>query len=118
MPASNPVKSDTKGEFTIAALPAGSHTLAASDREHAPGRSAPVTAAAQPGTNVEIVMHGGGVLTGTVVDDIGKPVPYATVRVGGDWQQMSTVTSRQTTADKAGSFERRGLDRVNGKQRG
>ncbi|HTL37242.1 MAG TPA: carboxypeptidase regulatory-like domain-containing protein [Kofleriaceae bacterium] len=117
MPGSDPVKSDAKGEFTIPALPAGSHTLAASDREHAPGRSAPVTVADKPVTNVEIVMHEGGVLTGTVVDDIGKPVPYATVRVGGDWQQMSTVTSRQTTADKAGSFELRGLDRVKLKAR-
>jgi protocatechuate 3,4-dioxygenase beta subunit len=117
LPGSTPVTSDAKGEFKIPALPAGSHTLAATDGEHAPGRSAPVTVADRPVSGVEIVMHDGGVLTGTVVDDAGRGVAFATVRVGGQWQEMSMVTSRQTTADKSGVFEIRGLDRVKLKAR-
>ena len=108
----SPVTSDAKGAFTIPALPAGSHVLQANDGEHAPGRSAPVTVAERPVSGVEIVMRDGGVVTGTVVDDTGKPAAYATVRIGGEGQQMYMVGSRQTTTDKTGAFEVRGLDRV------
>lgn len=111
------VVSDGDGKFKIPALPPGSHTLMASDGEHAPARSAPVTVADRSVTGVEITMRDGGTLTGTVVDDAGKSVPYATIRVGGVGQQMYSVASRQATSDKAGAFEIRGLDRVKLKAR-
>jgi protocatechuate 3,4-dioxygenase beta subunit len=114
MPGSGvePVITDTKGQFTFAALAPGSHTLLATDGEHAPAHSAPVTVADAPIRNVTITMKAGGVLAGTVVDDVGKPVPFATVRVAGDDQQMWRVDSRQATSDRSGRFELRGLARV------
>jgi uncharacterized GH25 family protein len=62
--------------------------------------------------NVEITMKVGGVLTGIVVDVTKQPVPYATVRVAGKDGEIWTVASRQTTADRAGKFELRGLARA------
>lgn len=111
------VVTDGDGKFKIPALPPGSHTLVATDGEHAPGRSAPVTVADRSVTGVEITLKDGGVFAGTVVDDAGKPVPYATIRVGGVGQQVYRVASRQATSDKAGAFEIRGLDRVKLKAR-
>jgi protocatechuate 3,4-dioxygenase beta subunit len=112
-----PVVTDAKGLFTFPALAAGSHTLVATDGEHAPARSAPVTVADQPIRNITITMKAGGVLAGTVVDDLKKPVPFATVRVAGDGQQMWMVDARQATSDRAGHFELRGLARTKLKAR-
>lgn len=109
---SDPILTDDKGEFTFPALAPGSHTLVATDGEHAPARSAPVTVADRPVRNVKITMQAGGVLAGTVVDDANKPVPFATVRVGGDGQQMWLVDARQATSDRTGHFELRGLART------
>jgi hypothetical protein len=118
MPAgAEPVVSDADGKFKIPALPPGSHMLMASDGEHAPARSAPITVADRPVTGVEITLRDGGTLSGTVVDDRGKAVPYATIRVGGTGQQMYSVAARQATSDKAGAFELRGLDRAKLKAR-
>jgi hypothetical protein len=114
---SQDVVTDTDGKFKIPALPAGTHALMASDGEHAPARSAPVTVADRPVTGVEIMLRDGGTLVGTVVDEAGKAVPYATIRVGGSGQQMYTVAARQATSDKAGAFELRGLDRAKLKAR-
>jgi uncharacterized GH25 family protein len=107
----DPVTTDRAGKFTIPAVPAGSHTLLATDREHAPATSPPITVADLPVKGIEIRMKEGGVLAGTVVDADGKPVRYATVRAlhvgGGMWGG-----SRQTTTDDAGTFELRGLPRT------
>ena len=111
------MKSDAKGEFKIAASPAGSHTLTAHDGEHAPGRVRADHGLGTSVSNVTIVMHDGGVLTGTVVDSAGKGVAYATVRIGGEGNQMWNVAQRQVTTDKAGTFEIRGLDRAKLKAR-
>jgi protocatechuate 3,4-dioxygenase beta subunit len=107
-----PVTTDAKGTFTFAALAPGSHVLVATDGEHAPERSAPVTVADQPVRNVTITMKQGGKLAGIVSDDQQKPVPFATVRVGGDGQQMWIVDARQATSDRNGHFELRGLART------
>jgi uncharacterized GH25 family protein len=115
--ASDPVLTDTKGQFTFPALAPGSHTLVATDGEHAPARSAPVTVADQPISNVTITMKAGGTLAGTVVDDTGKPVPFATVRVAGDGQQMWMLDARQATSDRSGHFELHGLARAKLKAR-
>lgn len=111
------VVTDADGKFKIPALAAGTHTVIASDGVHAPARSAPVTVTDRPVTGVEITLRDGGTLVGTVVDETGKPVPYATIRVGGEGQQMYMVASRQATSDKAGAFEIRGLDRIKLKAR-
>ncbi|HEX5060756.1 MAG TPA: carboxypeptidase regulatory-like domain-containing protein [Kofleriaceae bacterium] len=113
----NQVVTDTNGEFTFPALGAGTHVLVATDGEHAPARSAPVTVADQPVKNVKITMKAGGTLAGTVVDDQQKPVPFATVRVGGDGQQMWMVDARQATSDRTGHFELKGLARAKLKAR-
>ena len=112
-----PIVTDAKGLFKFPALAPGSHTLVATDGEHAPARSAPVTVADQPIRNITITMKAGGVLAGTVVDDLGKPVSFATVRVAGDGQQAWMVDARQATSDKSGHFEIRGLDRIKLKAR-
>lgn len=103
---------DDKGAFAIAAVASGSHTLLATDREHAPARSTPITVGERPVTGVEIVMREGGVLSGTVVDAAHKPVPFATVRVAGASQQVWQTTARQATSDQKGAFELRGLARA------
>jgi uncharacterized GH25 family protein len=101
-----------RGEFTLAALASGSHTLLASDGEHAPARSAPITVADRPVTGVQIAMRAGGVIAGTVVDGNRKPVPFATVRVAGASQQIWEAAGRQATTDQKGAFELRGLTRA------
>jgi hypothetical protein len=101
-----------RGQFTIAALAPGSHTLRAVDGEHAPARSSPITVSDRAVTGVEIAMRAGGVLSGTVVDSTRKPVPFATVRVAGASQQIWESTARQATSDQKGAFELRGLSRT------
>lgn len=104
--------SDEKGEFTLVALPEGSHILASVDGEHTPSRSAPVTVGSQPVSGITITMKAGASLAGIVVDADGKPVPAAAVRVAGKgadmwWRQQM----RQTTTDAEGKFALRGLAR-------
>ena len=56
------VTTDAKGEFTFAALAAGTHVLDATDGEHAPARPTPVTVdAIARSTGIEITMKAGGV---------------------------------------------------------
>ena len=57
-------------------------------------------------------MKAGGSITGSVVDKGGNPVPYASVRVSGSGRRMWMIASRQTTSDKRGMFELRGLARA------
>ncbi len=103
---------DDKGQFRIAAVAAGTHTLRAVDGEHAPARSAPINVDGRAVSGVEITMQVGGVLAGTVVDAGGKPVAYATVRVAGAGAQLAQVAARQATTDQQGVFELRGVARA------
>jgi uncharacterized GH25 family protein len=103
---------DDQGRFRIAAVAAGTHVLYASDGDHAPARSAPVTVDERPVTGVEITMKEGGVLSGTVVDATDKPVPFATVRIAGAGEMMAQVAARQATTDDKGTFEIRGITRA------
>lgn len=105
------VVTDDKGQFTLPALAAGSHTLVASDTEHAPTRSAPVTVSDRPVSGIVITMKAGAVLAGTVVDTKGAVVPFATVQLAGKGQEGWRSVGRQTTTDKEGAFELRGLAR-------
>ncbi len=106
----DPVMTNEKGEFTMV-LPAGGHRLKATDGEHAPSTSASVTVRDAPVTGIEIAMKGGAAIVGRVDDKDGKPVAFATVRVGGAKANMWDRGSRSATTDKAGRFELHGLAR-------
>src|SRR6185503_13847527 len=106
-----------KGLFEFPALAPGSHVLVATDGQHAPARSTPVSVADRPIRDITITMKAGGTLAGTVVDDTAKPVPFATVRIAGDGQQMWMVDARQATSDRTGHFEIHGLARTKLKAR-
>ncbi|MBA3391460.1 MAG: carboxypeptidase regulatory-like domain-containing protein [Deltaproteobacteria bacterium] len=111
-PDPNIATTDDKGQFSIRAVAAGTHILAAIDGEHAPVRSAPITVTDRAITGVQLVMKAGGVIAGTVVDATKKPVAYATVRVAGADEQMMQVAGRQATTDATGAFELRGVSRA------
>jgi protocatechuate 3,4-dioxygenase beta subunit len=106
-----PVTSDANGGFTLT-LAAGTHTLVAVDKEHAPSRSTPVVVGTKPVDGLLIVMKVGGRLAGKVVDTKHQPIAFATVRVAGKGSEMYGVSRRQTTTDKDGAFELRGLSRA------
>lgn len=104
--------SDAKGDFTIAALAAGTHTLHAEDGEHAPSHSIPVTVGDRAITGLTITMKEGGVIRGQVVDTKGAGAGYATIRVAPNGPDQMMSPGRQAVADKQGNFEIRGLARV------
>ena len=106
-----PAVTNAKGEFSFETLAAGSHRFKATDSEHAPATSAPVTVRDAAVTGVEITMKGGGAVVGRVDDRDGKPVAYATVRIVGSRANMWEHASRSATTDKAGKFELHGLVR-------
>jgi uncharacterized GH25 family protein len=113
MPASaGEATTDDKGEFTFAALAAGTHVLHAEDGEHAPTRSMPVTVGDRPVSGITITMKDGGSVSGRVVDAQGKGVPYATIRVAAKAEEQMMTPGRQAVSEKDGSFEVRGLARA------
>ncbi|MBA3818450.1 MAG: carboxypeptidase regulatory-like domain-containing protein, partial [Deltaproteobacteria bacterium] len=103
---------DAKGQFTLAAVAAGTHTVDAFDGEHEPASSTPITVSDRAVSGVELVMKAGGVLAGAVLDLKEQPVPYATVRVAAASESMQMTVARQVTADDKGAFEIRGLQRA------
>ncbi len=109
------IVSGADGRFQIPALSAGSHVLTATDGEHAPAKSAPLTITDRPIASVEITMKAGGVVAGIVTDPEGRPAPFATVRIArnsGDANLEWTGAARQATSNDKGAFELRGLARV------
>jgi uncharacterized GH25 family protein len=104
--------SDDKGDFTIAAIAAGTHTLHAEDGEHAPAPSIPVTVADRAVTGVTITMKEGGVIRGIVVDTKGAGVGYATIRVAPNGSNNMFSPGREAVADNKGTFEVRGIARA------
>ena len=103
---------DDKGQFSFAAVAPGTHALVANDGEHAPTTGAPFAVSDRAVSGLEVKMKAGGSITGSVVDKGGNPVPYASVRVSGSGRRMWSVAQRQTTTDKRGLFELRGLARA------
>lgn len=103
---------DDSGAFKVGPLAAGTHSLRATDGEHAPTSSSPITVSGQAVSGIEIVMQQGGVIAGTVVDKAKQPVAFATVRIAGKGGNPWEQTARQATTDKAGAFELRGLSRT------
>jgi protocatechuate 3,4-dioxygenase beta subunit len=104
---------DDKGQFTFAALPAGSHALSASDGEHEPTLTNPITVTADHAvTGIQITMKAGAIVRGVVVDAAGNAARNATVRVMGKGAAMWRTAARQATCDAQGKFELRGLARA------
>ena len=107
--------SDRRGRFRLDAVAAGTYHLEAHHPHHAPGSSDPRTVNGQtPVTGVRIVLPDGGTVAGTVVDQSGAPVAWATVRVGVGGAGMLGGPgdfTRQATADQQGHFEMKGLPR-------
>jgi uncharacterized GH25 family protein len=107
----DPVTTAADGAFSLV-LAAGTHTLVAVDAEHAPSRSTPVVVTSKPVDGVVITMKTGGLVAGRVVDAKHQPVAFATVRTAGKGTDMWSVPRRQTTSNKDGTFELRGLART------
>ncbi len=105
-------ETDAKGEFSVVA-PAGRHMLAATDSEHAPAESPPVTVIDRAVAGVEITMKSGGTISGTVVDADHKPVAFAAVRAQAVSNNRNGAdTFRQVTTDRTGAFAIHGLART------
>src|SRR5688572_4049710 len=83
-------ETDGLGRFTFANLPAGRYSLSASKPGHVTG-SYGQSRPGRPGTPIQLAdgqrfdarltIHKGGVLTGTILDEHGEPVPNTQVRV-------------------------------------
>ncbi len=104
------------GSFALPELPAGSFRFVATHADHAPGTSALVTLDGRTATTgVTITMGEGATVAGKVVDDTGKPVASARVRVGaggrGRRQRMLFDSPRQAFTDASGAFAIKGLPR-------
>jgi protocatechuate 3,4-dioxygenase beta subunit len=83
--AVNPRMAQTSGDgsFVLEPLLPGEYRLTLSRDEYLPERGVPVTVL--PGENppVDLALHRGGVLSGTVIDDTGRPVVGARIEVVG-----------------------------------
>ena len=73
----NVARSNPDGKFTIAQMPPGPVTLTASHRDHLPA-TVEATLTRGEGTEVEIVLGGGGSIQGTVLDGA-IPLPHQTI---------------------------------------
>lgn len=98
---------DAEGRFTVAALGPGTHTLVATDGEHAPTEAAPVTITDRPIAGVTITLKEGGVLDGLVTRPDSEPARAATVQIVG-WEPSFF---RDLRTDERGRFQARGLPR-------
>ncbi len=107
------VVTDAKGEFRIAALPAGTFRFRARHSDYAAGLSEPITLdGTSERTGVLVQMQPGAILAGVVVDTSGKPVPGAAVRVAQGGPGMRWGRPRQTFSDDEGKFEMKALPRA------
>lgn len=100
--AARSTATDDRGRFTLRALPAGHYTLTVSKPAYVtisygarhPGRGPglPITLTdGQALTGLSIRLPHGAVITGTVTDDFGLPVPDVMIRV----MQFQTVSGRR-----------------------
>jgi hypothetical protein len=107
------------GTFTIPSVAAGSYRFVATDDEHAPGSSEPITVDGATRTGgVTITMRAAAVLAGRVITKDQQPAPYATIKVqpkdvsGVGGMEAMAASSRQVVADQDGHFTIRGLPRA------
>jgi uncharacterized GH25 family protein len=103
---------DAKGAFRVEGLPAGTFRFIASHKDFAPGSSAMVTldGASERG-GVEIALEAAATISGRVVDDAGKGLPSARVRVAVKASGMISAAPRQAYTDDTGAFSIGGLPR-------
>ena len=71
------------GSFVLEPLLPGEYRLTLSRDEYLPKRGVPVTVLPGPNPPVELALHRGGVLSGTVIDDTGRTVVGARIEVVG-----------------------------------
>jgi len=83
--AMNPLMTQTTGDgsFVLEPLLPGEYRLTVSRDEYLPRRGVPVTVLPGPNPPVELALHRGGVLSGTVIDDTGRVVVGARIEVVG-----------------------------------
>lgn len=108
------VETDKKGEFVFGRIAAGSYRFRASKDEFMQADSEPVTTdGITETTGVVIAMSRGGRVSGRVLDQQKRPVPWATVRIGASADSFgANNTLRQITADGDGAFVVRSLPRT------
>jgi len=100
----------TDGRFAMTGLDPSHYRVEARDQVHAPAR-AEVTLAPDQAADLRLVMTTGAVLTGTVRDTAGQPVPAFTVVVSESGALGSGRTAAtRTFVDSAGSFAIDGLE--------
>lgn len=98
------------GAFAFPALPAGTFYLQANHDSFARGHSDTIELdGVTARTGVDIQLASGVTLAGTVVDQDGRAVPSAGVRVLVDAGRRWGQRPRQTFTDEQGAFEFRGL---------
>ncbi len=100
------VRSDDHGRFEFPALAPGEYWWAAYDGVHRRTSITTLVTARRSETPVTIVMRTGSELSGRVVDDRGRPVASATVRV---YAGPATEPAVRTTSDVDGTFRVGGL---------
>jgi protocatechuate 3,4-dioxygenase beta subunit len=106
------VPTDARGEFRIAAMPAGTFRFEALHSTFAPAQSDPITLDGKSErTGVIIQMQSGATIAGKVVDEHGAPVAAAAVRVAAAGPGARFGRPRQTFADDTGRFAMDGLPR-------
>lgn len=71
------------GSFVLEPLLPGEYQLSLTKEEYLPRRGVPVTVLPSENPPVELALHRGGVLSGTVVDDTGRAVVGARIEVVG-----------------------------------
>ncbi len=83
--AMNPLMTQTTGDgsFVLEPLLPGEYRLTLSRDEYLPRRGLPVTVLPGPNPTVDLALHRGGVLSGTVIDDTGRVVVGARIEVVG-----------------------------------
>jgi hypothetical protein len=115
---------DDQGQFSIGKLPAGRYSLSASKPGHLnasygqarPGRpGTPIQLADGQRFEARLQISKGGVITGTLLDEIGEPLPGTQVRVLRYTMQTGVRTLQQAGT---GSTDDRGIYRIFGLQPG
>ncbi len=107
------VISDADGKFGFEVVPAGTYEFVAEHPDYGPGTSGPLKTDGKTSPQVQIVMSTGALITGSVVDSAGAPVPNASVRVQVEIpsDKMRSGDGGESRTGEDGTFEVRGLAR-------
>jgi len=117
-PEQDGASTDADGRFSFEALAPGSYRFLASHPDYPPAGSGAVQVeAGRPTPEVRIELAGGGRIAGRVVDEGGRGVPFAQVRVAAAESSPYRNTFggtrvRQALGDADGAFRFQGLPRT------